>query len=152
MNNAATTHNRADRDNPATLFAKVFGGLYLLIGLAGFVVTGFDGWFATDTGETLLGFELNPFHNVVHILIGAALLAGAGRPRSAKAIAGVVGAAYAVVGIIGFFAVGEEWNILSLNSADNWLHIGTAVLALLAVGASADRSHTKTTDGRDATR
>ena len=151
MDNAAATDDRATRDNAATLFAKVFGAVYVLVGLAGFAVTGFDGWFATDTGETLLWFELNPFHNVVHLLIGAALLAGAGRPGSAKAIAAVVGAAYAVVGIIGFWAVGESWNILSLNQPDNWLHIGTAVLALLAVGTAADRSRT-TTDGRGTTR
>ena len=126
--------------NAATLFAKVFGGVYLLVGLVGFAVTGFDAWFATDTDELLLWFELNPFHNVVHIAIGAALLAGAARPTSARAIAAIVGVAYAVVGVVGFWAVGESWNILSLNQPDNWLHIGTAVLALLAVGSAADRS------------
>lgn len=126
-------------NDTAMLFAKVFGGVYLLVGLVGFAVTGFDGWFATDTGETLLWFELNPLHNVVHLAIGAALLAGAARPASARAIAVLIGVTYAVVGVIGFWAIGESWNILSLNQADNWLHIGTAVLALLAVGA-ADRS------------
>lgn len=129
-------------NNPATLFAKVFGAVYLIVGLAGFAVTGFDGWFATDTGDTLLWFELNPFHNVVHIAIGAALLAGASRPTSARAVAAVVGIAYAVVGVVGFWAVGESWNILSLNQPDNWLHVGTAVLALLAVGASTNRPAT----------
>lgn len=54
-------------------------------------------------------------------------------------IALVVGVTYAAVGVIGFFAVGEEWNILSLNQADNWLHIGTAIIALLAVGTERDR-------------
>ena len=135
-----TTHTTTDKNNAAMLFAKVFGVVYLIVGLAGFAVTGFDDWFATDTGEILLWFELNPFHNVVHILIGAALLAGASRPASARAIAGLVGVAYAVVGVVGFWAVGESWNILSLNQPDNWLHIGTAVLALLAVGSAADRS------------
>lgn len=134
--------------NAATLFAKIFGVVYLLIGLVGFAVTGFDGWFATDTGETLLWFELNPFHNVVHLAIGAALLAGAARPTAARATAAVVGAAYALVGIVGFWAVDESWNILSLNQPDNWLHIGTAVLALLAVGQATDTSapgHSTTT-------
>lgn len=139
MDTTATT-NRDSPDNAATLFAKVFGAVYLLIGLVGFAVTGFDGWFATDTGETLLWFELNPFHNVVHLVIGAALLAGARRPASAKAIATIVGLGYGLVGIVGLFALGEEWNILSLNQSDNWLHIGTAVIALLAVAASSDRS------------
>lgn len=119
--------------SPARAFAGIFGVVYLIVGLVGFAVTGFDDWLATDTGELLLWFELNPLHNVVHIAIGAALLAGASRPASARAISLVVGVTYAVVGVLGFFALGEEWNILSLNMADNWLHIATAVVALLAV-------------------
>lgn len=118
---------------PARTFALVFGAVYLLVGLVGFAVTGFDDWLATDTGELLLWFELNPLHNVVHIAIGLALLGGAAQPASARVIAALVGVTYALVGVLGFFAVGEEWNILSLNQADNWLHIATAVLALLAV-------------------
>lgn len=151
MDTAATRNDGHRGDTPATLFAKVFGAVYLLIGLVGFAVTGFDNWFGTDTGETLLWFELNPFHNVVHLAIGAALLAGARRPASARAIATIVGVAYALVGIVGFWALGEEWNILSLNQPDNWLHIGTAILALLAVAASSDRSD-GATHGRTATR
>lgn len=111
----------------------------MIVGLVGFAVTGFDDWVASDTGELLLWFELNPLHNVVHIAIGLALLGGAARPGSARLIALVVGVTYAAVGVIGFFAVGEDWNILSLNQADNWLHVGTAILALLAVGVERDR-------------
>lgn len=122
--------------NAATVFGWIFGTVYLLIGLIGFAVTGFDGWFASDTGEHLLWFELNPLHNVVHLGIGAALLAGSARPSAARWVAAVVGAIYAVVGIVGFWAVGEAWNILSLNHPDNWLHIGTAIIALLAIGAT----------------
>lgn len=125
--------------SPARMFAGAFGAVYLIVGLAGFAVTGFDDWIATDTGELLLWFELNPLHNLVHIAIGLALLVGAARPGFAQVIALVVGVAYAAVGVIGFFAVGEEWNILSLNQADNWLHVGTAVIALLAVGAERNR-------------
>lgn len=131
--------------SPARAFAGVFGAVYLVIGLVGFAVTGFDDWFATDTGELLLWFELNPLHNVVHIAIGAALLAGAGRPASARAVSLIVGVIYAVVGVVGFFATGQEWNILSLNTADNWLHIGTAILALLAVAVERDRAGSRTT-------
>lgn len=125
--------------SPARMFAGAFGTVYLIVGLVGFAVTGFDDWIARDTGELLLWFELNPLHNLVHIAIGLALLVGATRPGLAQVIALVVGAAYAAVGAIGFFAVGEEWNILSLNQADNWLHVGTAVIALLAVGAERNR-------------
>lgn len=132
----------------AVTFGWLFGAVYLLVGLVGFAVTGFDGWAATDTGETLLWFELNPLHNVVHLGIGAALLAGSARPAAARAIAAVVGATYAVVGIIGFWAVGEAWNILSLNHADNWLHIGTALIALLAISMSRRRTETTPSPSR----
>lgn len=122
---------------PATWFALAFGAIYLLVGLAGFAVTGFDDWIARDTGETLLGFELNPLHNVVHLLIGGALLAGGLRDeRAARAITWLVGAVYAVVGILGLFLMDTEVDILSLNMADNWLHIGTAVVAFIAAAMS----------------
>lgn len=46
-----------------------------MVGVAGFAVTGFDG-FADPDGELLLGlFEVNPLHNIVHLLIGGAGLA-----------------------------------------------------------------------------
>ncbi|MDX1621110.1 MAG: DUF4383 domain-containing protein [Nitriliruptorales bacterium] len=129
---------------PARTFSLAFGAVYVLVGLIGFAVTGFDNWFASDSGEFLLWFELNPLHNVVHLVIGAALLFGATRPGLARMTAAVVGGAYLAVGIIGFFATGQAWNILSLNVWDNWLHIGTAVLALLAVSAES-RGRTATT-------
>jgi len=50
-----------------------------------------------------------------------------------------VGAAYLLVGILGLFMVGEDWNYLALNQADNVLHFGTAVLAL-AIALWADRA------------
>lgn len=95
---------------------------------------------ATDTDQRLIVFELNPLHNVVHLAIGAALLAGSARPSAARMTAIAVGATYALVGVIGFWAVGEPWNILSLNQPDNWLHIGTAVLALGAVAMDEKRT------------
>jgi hypothetical protein len=49
----------------AQLLGPVLGLTYLLVGVAGFVVTGFDNFFQ-DTDEALMGFSLNPFHNVVH--------------------------------------------------------------------------------------
>lgn len=126
----------ADR-GPATMFALAFGAVYLAVGILGFFVTGFDDWVATDTDELLLWFELNPLHNVVHLLVGGALLAaGATGERGARAISLLVGAVYLVVGVAGFYATGSDWNVLALNTADNWLHIGTAIVAFGAVAAS----------------
>ena len=122
---------------PAKTFAYVFGAVYLLIGIVGFAVTGFND-FASAEGEVLLLFELNPLHNIVHLLIGIALLSAAGAGEvTSRQITLLVGAVYAIVGVLGFFITGNETlNILALNLADNLLHIGTAIVAFVAASAS----------------
>jgi hypothetical protein len=126
-------------DSPNRLVAAVFGVVYLLVGLLGFVVTGFDKFAATDDKESLLGFQLNPLHNIVHLLIGALLLTAAMRTISvAKGANSLVGAVYLVVGIIGLFILDSSANILSLNGADNVLHLASA-LVLLGVALSQDK-------------
>ncbi|MDQ1584906.1 MAG: hypothetical protein QOJ90_456 [Actinomycetota bacterium] len=126
-------------DSPNRLVAAVFGVVYLLVGLLGFVVTGFDKFAATDDKESLLGFQLNPLHNIVHLLIGALLLTAAMRTISvAKGANSLVGAVYLVVGIIGLFILDSSANILSLNGADNVLHLASA-LVLLGTALSQDK-------------
>ena len=125
--------------SPNRLLGTIFGIVYILIGIAGFFVTMGVGFLATKGGLLLGIFEVNPLHNVAHILIGAALLiAGLSSVRAAKTVNSVVGAAYLVLGILGLFIVGSALNILAINGADNVLHFGSAVL-LLAVGLGADR-------------
>ncbi|MFN2557481.1 MAG: DUF4383 domain-containing protein [Nitriliruptorales bacterium] len=99
----------------ATRFGNVFGAAYLAIGLIGFVLTGFDGVAGTH-GETLIVFEINPLHNVVHALVGLALLTSATAGEwVARQAALVVGGGYALVGVLGFFAIGTDANILALT-------------------------------------
>src|SRR4029453_8756991 len=62
------------RNSPNRIVATVFGAVYVLVGLLGFAVTGGVGFIATDGGLLLGIFQVNPLHNVAHILIGAALL------------------------------------------------------------------------------
>ena len=125
--------------SPNRLVGTVFGIVYLLVGLAGFVVTGGVSFAATQ-GEPLLVFDVNPLHNIVHLLIGAALLIAARTSvRAAKGVNTTVGAVYLLVGILGLFLVGSSANILALNGADNVLHFASAIL-LLGVGLAADTS------------
>ncbi len=43
----------------------------MAVGLVGFLVTGFSGFAEPNTDQHLLGiFELNPFHNVGHLVTG----------------------------------------------------------------------------------
>jgi uncharacterized membrane protein YuzA (DUF378 family) len=76
MSTAPHGHNDLDPGKVKVVkgLALAIGVVYLLIGLLGFFVTGFEN-FASETNETLLGFEINPLHNIVHVLIGAAGIA-----------------------------------------------------------------------------
>jgi hypothetical protein len=124
--------------SPNRLVAGVFGVVYLLVGAAGFVVTTGVDLAATD-GATLVFFEVNPLHNVVHLTIGAALLTSALRsPWTATVVNTVVGGIYLAVGLVGLFLIGSGANILALNGADNVLHMASALL-LLGVGLAGDR-------------
>ncbi|MFE6969143.1 DUF4383 domain-containing protein [Isoptericola sp. NPDC057653] len=120
------------------LLAAVFGTVYLLVGLAGFVVTSGVGFAATE-GANLLLFEVNPLHNIVHLGVGAALLIASRSVGAAKGVNVTIGAVYLLVGVLGLFLVGTGANIIALNGADNVLHLASAVL-LLGVGLAADRT------------
>ncbi|CAO1654346.1 DUF4383 domain-containing protein [Salinibacterium sp. NYA9b] len=125
--------------SPNRLLGTVFGAVYILVGLLGFTVTNGVGFFATEGGLLLGLFEVNIFHNVAHLLIGAALLlASLSNVKAARTVNSVVGFAYLALGFLGLFLVGSALNILALNAADNVLHFASAVV-LLAVGLGADK-------------
>ncbi len=121
------------------LLGYVLGAVYLLIGALGFAVTS-DVGFASRNGDLLLGFEVNPLHNIVHLLVGVVLLLGATRGVAAARSANIaIGGTYLVVGLLGLFILDSSANILALNSADNVLHLVSAA-ALLGAGLAADKN------------
>ncbi|WP_243074374.1 DUF4383 domain-containing protein [Microbacterium sp. SS28] len=133
------------RSSPNRLVATIFGAVYLLVGTLGFTATVGIPLVATDGGLLLGIFEVNPLHNIAHLLIGGALLAsGLVSVRAAKAVNSVVGAAYLLLGIAGFFLVGTALNVLALNTPDHFLHLASAIV-LLGVGLAADRAPALTT-------
>jgi hypothetical protein len=122
------------------IVTAALGAVYLVVGVAGFSVTGGLGVADTE-GSKLLGlFEVNPLHNVVHLGIGAALVISylAGR-KAVGIVATLIGAVYLVVGLSGPFATGTDANILALNSLDHALHLGSAAV-LLAAGINGRRA------------
>lgn len=128
------------RTSPNRLLGTIFGAVYVLVGLLGFAVTGGIGFIATEGGLLLGIFEVNPLHNIAHILIGAALLlAGLSTAPAARAVNTTVGAVYLLLGIVGFFIADSALNILALNTADHFLHLASAIV-LLGVGLAADKS------------
>jgi hypothetical protein len=114
----------------------------VIVGLLGFLVepkfdvsTGGDPG-ALD-GENLIIFEVNGWHNVVHILSGLFLLALMRRYESARIAALSFGAIYGVVTLIGLIDGKDVLGLFPVNPADNILHILLTVAALAAGLASA---------------
>jgi hypothetical protein len=123
------------------MLGLAIGAVYTVIGIIGFFITGFDD-FAAHTEETLLGFSINPLHNIVHILIGVAGLALARTLRGARTYGWLLAVGYGATFVYGLFAADKEepLNFLSINWADNWLHLISA-LAGLAIALGAVRAH-----------
>ena len=118
------------------LVAAVVGAVFVLVGLAGFLVTEN---FIGQEGDSLLGFQVNGLHNVVHLLIGVALLLGSRHLSTARTANLVIGITYLALAVVGPFLTGTEANIIALNSADHVLHLVSGAL-LTAVGALADKT------------
>ena len=121
-------------DNRTTLpqiLALVVGIVYTLIGLAGFFVTGFSD-FAGHEGHSLLGFEVNPLHNVVHLLIGIAGLVMSRRLAATRTFGWLLLVGYGAVFVYGLVVDKEsDANFLALNGADDVLHVVSALAGLL---------------------
>jgi hypothetical protein len=128
------------------ILALAFGAVYLLVGIVGFFITGFDNFFG-HTDETLIVFDINPAHNVVHILIGVAGLVLGRTLAGARTYGWLLAVGYGAAFLYGVFAVGEDWDFLNLNWADNILHLATAavglVIALMPVRTAADAGRTR---------
>jgi uncharacterized membrane protein YuzA (DUF378 family) len=133
--------------HPSQLLALAIGVIYTLVGLLGFFITGFDN-FAAETDKTLLGFEINPLHNIVHLVIGLAGLALWRRLDSARLYGWLLAGGYGLAFVYGLFAAGNsDVNFLSINGADNVLHLVSAAAGLAialwparrAVGATDNR-------------
>jgi hypothetical protein len=122
------------------LVGLVFGAVFVVVGLAGFLVSGGHPAVGADGGALLGLFQVNVLHNVVHAAIGAVLIAAALRgPRPAKLANTAVGAVYLVLFVVGLAVLGTGLNIVALNPADNVLHLVLG-LVLGGIGLAADRS------------
>ncbi len=114
------------------LLALVFGIVYLLVGIAGFFVTGFSGFAMHDHGQTLLIFAVNPLHNIVHLVIGLLGIALWGTSGGARTFGWLLLVGYGVTFVYGLFAVSNPGiNFLNINAADNWLHALSALVGLV---------------------
>jgi Domain of unknown function (DUF4383) len=119
----------------ARTVAIVFGAVYVLAGVVGFVL------------ETpLFGlFDVSPVHNIAHILLGAILLYGATSTSAAILATRGVGAVLVVLGLLGFVdPFGGDSGFLPLGGNDIWLHLVTGAI-LLATGFMGESAEPRAT-------
>ena len=87
-------------------------------------------------GDGFLGFEVNGWHNVVHLVSGILLLLLASQRGSARLGAIAFGLVYALVTIAGLIDGNDVLGTLPVNAPDNLLHIALSLLGLMAGFAS----------------
>ena len=134
------------RRYPVQLAAMIFGVVFLLVGILGFipgVTTNYDqlSFAGPMSGAMLLGlFAVSILHNVVHLAFGVAGLLLARTAAGARNYLIVGGVVYAVLWIYGLITdpMGSA-NFVPLNTADNWLHLVLAV-AMIGLGVLLGRN------------
>ena len=160
-----TAGGRSDRRlTPAQWYCLLAGLALLLAGIFGFLAdASFDTSGSSDAdrlgnadgqlqGDGFLGFEVNAWHNIVHVLSGLALLAAFRRRRAATTVALAFGVVYGAVAIIGLIDGNDVLGIIPVNGADNVLHIALSVLGILTGLISRGDEHRPHDDVRAAER
>ncbi len=124
------------RRAPRTLdqnFSLIAGLVYVTIGVIGFFYTGF-GNFTEVTDNALFGiFLLNPFHNIVHIGLGAFWLLGAFAltPAGNQGLNIAIGGFYVLAALLGFLGYLSLISVPGGFDADNFLHLLSGLPALI---------------------
>ncbi|MEI8338086.1 MAG: DUF4383 domain-containing protein [bacterium] len=105
----------------------VFGIIFILVGLLGFVANPFVGngaIFSADAG-----------HNMIHILTGIVLLAFAFlKPQSSIKALKTFGILYLILTVMGFILIptgGSLFGLVLLNSADHFLNLVIGVIFII---------------------
>jgi membrane-bound ClpP family serine protease len=110
--------------------AHLAAAVFILIGIVGFFVTGFE-HFAEPADKSLLGLQLNPLHNLVHLALGLVGLVLGRTEAKARLYGWLLVIGYGAVAVFGFLVDRDDKsNLLNLNSADNILHIALTLLGL----------------------
>jgi Domain of unknown function (DUF4383) len=129
--------------SPARLYATVVGAVLTILGIIGFFYSSSFG--SPGSVDAIFGiFDVNGWHNVLHLATGLLGLAAAGYAARSYALA--IGLLYLVLSIWGFI-VGSGDAILSIIpvcTQDNVLHLLLGVLGLAAGAASPQRGGTRT--------
>lgn len=112
----------------------VLGLVLVALGVIGFLATGFSGPVALNTDDSLLGLDLNIFHNIVHVAIGLGLIIAA-QAKDSSVTQGVlvgVGLFLVVAALLGFIDYLQV--LLSIDgplAAANFVHLLVGAVALI---------------------
>jgi uncharacterized membrane protein len=132
--------------SPARLYCLLVGAVLVIAGIIGFF---YEASFASGDSiraDDVFGvLAVNGWHNVVHITIGALLLACAG--SAARGASLFVGVLYIVLCVLGFIAtsnsgigfIAENDTLIKLvpvNNEDNVLHLILGITGVIAAYAS----------------
>ena len=112
--------------------AQIFGVIFILVAILGFVATGMGNMEADPArAPHLVGlFPVNVLHNVVHLLLGIWGVAASRSYSGARSYARIAGVLYLVLAVVGVM-VPNGFGFVPLGGNAIWLH---AVLGLVLAG------------------
>lgn len=121
-------------------FAQVFGIIYLLVGVLGFVLplllTPMPAAWGPFSSYLFGLFAVNWLHSLAHLLIGVVGIAVYRSFSGSRAYSFALGVAYAALFLVGILTggvgLGARGGLLPLNGWDNVLHLLTALAAFAA--------------------
>ena len=121
-------------------FAQVFGIIYLLVGVPGFVLplllTPMPAVWGPFSSYLFGLFAVNWLHSLAHLLIGVVGIAVYRSFSGSRAYSFALGVAYAALFLVGILTggvgLGARGGLLPLNGWDNVLHLLTALAAFAA--------------------
>jgi hypothetical protein len=126
-------HTRWGPKTLAQRYSLVAGVFYLALGVIGFFWTG-SGSGTGVMNQMLFGiFMVNPFHNTVHLAVGALWLLGA-FVLTASGTEGLnlaIGGFWVLATVLGFLGYLAALAVSSGTTPDNYLHLATAVVTLV---------------------
>lgn len=116
--------------------AQIFGVVFVLIAILGFVTSGASMESDPDRAPHLLGlFPVNLVHNLVHLAFGIWGLAASRSFSGATSYARIGGVIYLLLAVLGFVAP-NGFGLVPLGGHDIWLHALLGI-ALAAIGFTA---------------
>jgi hypothetical protein len=126
---------------PAQWYCLLGGAALLLAGIFGFISDATFDAGSNINGDSFLGFEVNGWHNLVHIASGGLLLAAFRRRAAARTVAIAFGVVYGAVAVYGLVDGNDVLGLIPVNPADNVLHIALSLVGILAGIASPTDEH-----------